>query len=64
MTRDEAAKLSLPVLRELVRSLHGAQVSWPAPRSTESLRALRQFEEALDAARVVCDEQPRLKHDM
>lgn len=53
MTPEEKVKLSAPLLRELVRALHGAQVTWPAPRSTESLHKLRCYEEALEAAKLV-----------
>lgn len=56
MTPEEKVKLSAPLLRELVRALHGAQVTWPAPRSTESLHKLRCYEEALEAAKLVTGE--------
>jgi hypothetical protein len=56
MTNDDKAKLCPSILRDLVRALHGAQVSYPAPRSVEALRKSRALTEALEAAKLVAGE--------
>jgi hypothetical protein len=56
MRDDDKAKLCPSILRDLVRALHGAQVTYPAPRSAEAMRKSRALTEALEAARLVTGE--------
>jgi hypothetical protein len=56
MRDEDKAKICPSVLRDLVRALNGAVISYPAPRSVEALRKQRVVCEALAAARLVVDE--------